>query len=133
MRLLSFRAGGAIHFGAVVGDGVVDLTRRLGPELPSLRSVLAAGKLDRARAAIADARPDRALSTIDYAPTIPDPDKILCVGLNYKSHVAEMTREMPKQPSVFSRLHSTLNAHQGTMRRPQASSRMSTASQAGPR
>lgn len=121
MRLLSFRAGSATRFGAVVGDGVVDLTARLGPDLASLRAVLAAGAIDRVRAAVTGARADIALSSITYAPTIPDPDKILCVGLNYKSHVAEMTREMPKQPSVFSRLHNTLNVHDGVMRRPRAS------------
>lgn len=126
MKLLSFRlpgSGPAVRLGALVDDGrsVVDLTRRLGPELGSLRRVLDAGALTRVKETLATAEADHALADVVLAPTVPDPDKILCIGLNYRSHVAEMTREMPRQPSVFSRLHNTLNAHGGTILRPRVS------------
>ena len=52
---------------------------------------------------------------------ISDPGKILCVGLNYASHVGEVGRQMPTVPSVFSRLHNTLVRHGGDMVRPRAS------------
>jgi len=52
---------------------------------------------------------------------IPNPDKILCIGVNYASHAGEVGRELPPQPSVFSRLHNTLVAHNGNIIRPSSS------------
>ena len=46
MRLLSFLANGEPHFGAAVAGGVVDLTQRLGPECPDLRTLIAKDGLD---------------------------------------------------------------------------------------
>ena len=52
---------------------------------------------------------------------IPNPDKILCAGINYRSHAAETGRELPKQPSMFIRLANTLTGHDGEMIRPSVS------------
>ena len=54
-------------------------------------------------------------------PAIPNPDKILCAGINYRSHAAETGRELPKQPSMFIRLANTLTGHDGEMIRPSVS------------
>jgi acylpyruvate hydrolase len=48
------------------------------------------------------------LAGLDYAPLIPRPDKIICVGLNYRSHIAEMGREAPAYPTVFAKYRSAL-------------------------
>jgi acylpyruvate hydrolase len=45
---------------------------------------------------------------LDFAPLIPRPDKIICVGLNYRSHIAEMGREQPQFPTVFAKYRSSL-------------------------
>ena len=87
---------------------------------PSLRAALAAKGLPSLVAA-AKTAPRIALADIQLLPVIPDPDKILCIGLNYASHVGEVGRELPKVPSVFSRLHNTLLPQGGSMIRPQAS------------
>jgi 2-keto-4-pentenoate hydratase/2-oxohepta-3-ene-1,7-dioic acid hydratase in catechol pathway len=119
MKLLSFSADGKALFGAVSGDGVVTLNERVGQ--PSLRAALAAGALDAMRQAARDAKPDRKLVDIKFLPVIPQPEKILCAGVNYRSHAAEVGRELPKQPSMFVRFTDTLVGHEGTMIRPTVS------------
>jgi 2-keto-4-pentenoate hydratase/2-oxohepta-3-ene-1,7-dioic acid hydratase in catechol pathway len=116
MRLVSFRHASASKFGAIVDGGVADLSAHW----PSLRAAIAGKGLSTLSAASKTA-PKIALGEIELLPVIPDPDKILCVGLNYASHVGEVGRELPKIPSVFSRLHNTLIPQGGNMIRPQAS------------
>jgi 2-keto-4-pentenoate hydratase/2-oxohepta-3-ene-1,7-dioic acid hydratase in catechol pathway len=115
MKLVSFAADGKDYFGAVRDDGVVTLNDKIGQ--PSLRAALAAGAMDAMRKA-ADAKPDRKLSDIKFLPVIPHPEKILCAGINYRSHAAETGRELPKQPSMFVRFADTLVGHGGAMIRP---------------
>ncbi len=121
MKLLSYRFQGVRRFGALTGDGVIDLAARVGDLYPDLRAVLTAGALPAVAAIAAAAPPDHRLDEIALDPVIPNPAKILCVGLNYKTHVLEVGRELPTHPSVFSRLHNTLIAHGEAMIRPRAS------------
>jgi acylpyruvate hydrolase len=55
-----------------------------------------------AEAAAADG-PRHDLAALDYAPPVPSPEKILCVGLNYRSHILEMGRELPEHPTLFAK------------------------------
>jgi 2-keto-4-pentenoate hydratase/2-oxohepta-3-ene-1,7-dioic acid hydratase in catechol pathway len=119
MRLLSFAADGKEWFGAARDDGIVTLNDKIGQ--PDLRAALAAGAMEAMRCAAQDASPDRRLDGITFLPVIPRPGKILCAGLNYRSHVAEMGRELPKQPSMFARFVDTLVGHDGAMIRPTVS------------
>jgi len=116
MKFLSFAADGKEWFGAARDDGIVTLNDKIGQ--PDLRAALAAGAMEAMRRAAKDAAPDRRLDEIKFLPVIPRPGKILCAGLNYRSHVAEMGREMPKQPSMFARFTDTLVGHGGEMIRP---------------
>jgi 2-keto-4-pentenoate hydratase/2-oxohepta-3-ene-1,7-dioic acid hydratase in catechol pathway len=119
MKLLSFTAGGKDWFGAVRDDGVVALNDKVGQ--PNLRSALAAGALAEMRDAADAAKPDFALDAIEFLPVIPQPDKILCAGVNYRAHAAEVGRELPKQPSMFIRFTDTLIGHGGALIRPNVS------------
>ncbi len=119
MKLLSFAADGKASFGAVVGDGVVTLNERVGQ--PNLRAALAAGAMEVMRKAARETKPDRKLADIKFLPVIPLPAKILCAGINYRSHAAETGRELPKQPSMFIRFTDTLLGHDGEMIRPNVS------------
>ena len=118
MKLASYRIGGEPAFGAIVGDGVVTMSGRLRGSPATLREALAAGTLEDMRALAAAGRTDHTLAQVRFLPAIPDPDKILCVGVNYRSHAAEVGRELPPQPSVFARLTNTLVGHDGEMIRP---------------
>lgn len=53
--------------------------------------------------AAAAAGPAHEVATLDYAPLVPAPEKIVCVGLNYRDHVAEMGRELPAYPTLFAK------------------------------
>jgi acylpyruvate hydrolase len=48
------------------------------------------------------------LGAADYAPAVPHPGKIICVGLNYASHIREMGRELPEYPTLFAKFEDTL-------------------------
>jgi 2-keto-4-pentenoate hydratase/2-oxohepta-3-ene-1,7-dioic acid hydratase in catechol pathway len=121
MRLISFRHAGAARIGAVVEGGIVDLSARTSARWPGLRQAIAAKALGELAAALEGAPADLSFADVELQPVIPDPDKILCVGLNYASHVGEVGRQLPTVPSVFSRLHNTLVAHGGDIVRPRAS------------
>ena len=121
MKLASYKIDGRPAFGAVAGDGVVTLSGLLRSGAATLREALAAGALDEMRAIAAAGKADHALAAVEFLPAIPTPDKILCVGINYRSHATEMSRDLPPQPSVFARLTNTLLGHQGEMVRPSVS------------
>jgi 2-keto-4-pentenoate hydratase/2-oxohepta-3-ene-1,7-dioic acid hydratase in catechol pathway len=121
MRLVSFRHAGAQKFGAVVEDGIVDLSAQSGARWMTLRDALAGKGLADLATAAKNRKADFAFDSVELLPVIPNPDKILCVGLNYASHIGEVGRERPVQPSVFSRLHNTLVAPGGDIVRPSAS------------
>jgi 2-keto-4-pentenoate hydratase/2-oxohepta-3-ene-1,7-dioic acid hydratase in catechol pathway len=119
MKLLSFAADGKEWFGALRDDAVVTLNDKIGQ--PSLRAALAAGAMDKMRSVAQSAATDRRLDQIKFLPVIPQPHKILCAGINYRSHAAEMSRELPKQPSMFIRFADTLAGHGGELIRPKVS------------
>jgi acylpyruvate hydrolase len=48
------------------------------------------------------------LDALDYAPLVPRPEKIICVGLNYKDHIAEMGNQLPDYPTLFPKYARTL-------------------------
>ncbi|HEX3349385.1 MAG TPA: fumarylacetoacetate hydrolase family protein [Acetobacteraceae bacterium] len=106
------RPDGSTSWGVVQGDGVADL----GDRAPTLRDALQNGTNLRAESA-----PLHPLASIKFLPPIPDPDKIICVGLNYLSHILEGGREPPKQPTIFTRWSNTQVGHMQPMIRPKAS------------
>jgi 2-keto-4-pentenoate hydratase/2-oxohepta-3-ene-1,7-dioic acid hydratase in catechol pathway len=116
MKLASYLAGGQACYGVVIGDGVATMRAHA-----SLRDALAAGALEDMRKDAAGAKPDYRLADIRFLPVIPNPRKILCAGVNYRSHAAEVGRELPKQPSMFIRFTDTLVGHEGEMIRPRLS------------
>ena len=103
--------------GIVVGDGVVDL----GAGLRGLKRVL--GELDDL-VGMAARKPDWRLAELRLLPVIPDPDKILCVGLNYGAHIKETGNEPPPKPLIFTRFASSQVAHLQPMLRPRVSTRL---------
>ena len=56
--------------------------------------------------------------TIEYAPLVRHPEKIVCVGLNYRKHAQEVNMPIPKQPILFNKFNNTLNNHNGTIKLP---------------
>jgi len=121
VKLASYIVNGTNAFGVVVGEQVVTVNNHFGSRYPTLRSALEAGVLDKIRTVVDNAMPDHQISDLFFLPVIPNPGKILCAGLNYRSHVAETGREMPSKPSMFSRFTDTLLGHEEPMVRPSVS------------
>ncbi len=117
MRWLSFERNGEASFGRVVDGGVVDARRRTG--IPTLKAAIARG-LEEVAAQAGDTA-DCALDEITYLPTITDPDKILCVGLNYRDHQEETGRGGEDNPTIFVRFAAAQVGHLGKMLRPSES------------
>jgi 2-keto-4-pentenoate hydratase/2-oxohepta-3-ene-1,7-dioic acid hydratase in catechol pathway len=115
MKLISFRRpDGTASWGIAKDAGIVDL----GDRAPGLRHALWATE------SLADAAGGRVryqLDDVTLLPPIPDPDKILCIGLNYLSHILEGGREPPKKPIIFTRFANTQVAHGQPMVRPNIS------------
>jgi len=120
MRLVSYTRGGKDGYGAVVGEGVVDLGTRLGGRHGDLKAVLAAAALGELRPLAEREEPDFALTEITYRMPITSPDKILCVGRNYRAYheVQEMDGGGPKWPSIFARFTSSFVAHDEAILKP---------------
>jgi 2-keto-4-pentenoate hydratase/2-oxohepta-3-ene-1,7-dioic acid hydratase in catechol pathway len=115
MKLVSFRRpDGVARWGVAKEHGVVDL----GDRAPALRHALwaIASLADEAARHV-----DFGFDDIVLLPPIPDPDKIVCVGLNYLSHILEGGREPPKQPIIFTRFANTQVGHGQPMICPSAS------------
>ena len=120
MKLLSFVADGRASFGAVKDNGVVDLGARM-PECASLRQLLETNRVAEATALVAANAADRAIDKIAFAPVIPDPGKIICVGLNYRDHVAETGRTVTEKPALFARFACSQVGHMQPIVRPKVS------------
>lgn len=77
MKLLSFVRLGKPGFGAVVGDGIVDLTGKLDPDINTLKQLISLNMEDQAEEYIAGKTKDLSFSDITFLPVIPDPEKIM--------------------------------------------------------
>src|SRR5689334_20531500 len=121
MKLVSFVTAGRPGYGVVKNGGVVELGRRLDDRLPTLRALLTAGALAEAERVADDATPDFPMESLDLAPVVPDPDKIICVGLNYRDHVAETGRTVTEKPALFARFAASQVGHLRPLVKPKVS------------
>ena len=122
MKLASYRVRGRESYGAVLGDGVVDLKLRLGAGYDGVLELLRAGALEKAAAAVRGARPDFSLREVELLPPVLAPEKILCIGINYANRNADYgDQEIPKYPSMFYRAPNSLVAHMQPIVRPRES------------
>lgn len=121
MKLVSYMESGRSSFGMVVGDRVIDLARRLGSPHSTLRAAVASDAFEKLAERISSIEPDFSLSQVQLLPPVIDPEKIICIGLNYKAHAAEGGFKIPEHPQLFTRLTNTLVAHDSPMIRPKLS------------
>lgn len=122
MKFISFRAEGRASYGLAAGDGVFDIGARLGTVLPDLKAYLQAVSLGLAAALPSDPGADYGPGEFAYLPVLPNPGKVLCVGLNYEEHRRETGRPEAAHPSIFTRFADTLVGHQAPILLPPVSS-----------
>lgn len=122
MKFVSFRAGGAARYGLVDGSRVIDLTTRL--KFPDLKSLIVADAFAEAGRAAKGATADFALDEIAFEAVIPNPGKIICVGLNYQEHRNETGMTSHPLPATFIRWADSQIGHLEPMVRPRASEQL---------
>ncbi|MGV9868727.1 fumarylacetoacetate hydrolase family protein [Rhodococcus koreensis] len=101
MRLATLRTNGTTVAARIDGDTAIPITPYAD------LSALLRNPDWRTLAADADG-PPLSLDVADYAPVVPAPTKIVCVGLNYANHIEEMGRELPKYPTLFAKFPEAL-------------------------
>jgi 5-carboxymethyl-2-hydroxymuconate isomerase len=124
MKFLSFEHDGNNSFGVVKDNGVIDLGKRY-PNFSDLRAAIRSGNLGQfTNDASADS--DYDLDNITFLPTIPNPEKIICIGVNYANRNAEYkdNSEAPKYPSVFMRTRESLTGHNQSLMDPPESDQL---------
>jgi 2-keto-4-pentenoate hydratase/2-oxohepta-3-ene-1,7-dioic acid hydratase in catechol pathway len=105
MRLVSYLENRQPKYGAVGDQGVVDLSRRIGQDYRNLQELIAQDGLEVARKAATGQKPDHSIADLTLLSPIPAPEKLWCIGVNYKDRNAEYkdASELPKYPSLFVR------------------------------
>jgi 2-keto-4-pentenoate hydratase/2-oxohepta-3-ene-1,7-dioic acid hydratase in catechol pathway len=123
MKLATFKTAKGASYGAVTDKGIVDLGRRLGNRFPDLKALIAGNGFGEAAKLLSE-KVDFRTEEIGWLPVIPNPDKIVCVGLNYQDHVVETGRDNTEQPAIFLRLAESQVGHLQPIIRPRESTHM---------
>ena len=124
MKLISFLHHNTPSYGIVQGDDVLNLTPILGAQAPDLKSLIAHNMLDQAAKALASHKTDLKFADLHLLPVITNPNKIVCVGLNYADHVRETGRELTESPALFLRMSESQIGHGQNIVRPPESHRL---------
>lgn len=133
MRLVSYRSEGRWRAGVEDGSRLVDVAS-LGRVASSsqdgpvtVRALLEAepaelaAVLEAAAHALASGETSLALETVELGPPVPDPDKIICLGLNYAEHAGEAGMDLPQAPILFAKFRNALVGPQSAIVLPSAS------------
>jgi acylpyruvate hydrolase len=123
MRLVSYRSERGVRAGFLRDEKVVDAWDGLGgDDHPTVRRLLVREQVTEAEAkAKGSGLP---LEEVELCPPVPDPDKIICIGLNYRSHAAEAGIEPPAEPTFFAKFRNALAAPGATVPLPRASDKV---------
>ena len=129
MKLVTYEAGEGPRAGVVVESGIIDAWRVLGEPLrESLRELIAEGRIDETRTKVFDPG-GTVVEPVPHdeaklLPPIPDPEKIVCLALNYRAHAEEAGREVGEIPSFFAKYRNALAPPGATVTLPAASSKV---------
>jgi 2-keto-4-pentenoate hydratase/2-oxohepta-3-ene-1,7-dioic acid hydratase in catechol pathway len=119
MRIVTYRSDRGARAGLLRNGAVVDIWSALGGRSSGVRDLLDSGRL----ADVAELGEARVISleVVELLPPVPDPQKIVCIGLNYKAHAAEAGIEPPEAPTFFAKFANALARPGGTIPLPGAS------------
>ncbi|MBX4926431.1 2-keto-4-pentenoate hydratase/2-oxohepta-3-ene-1,7-dioic acid hydratase in catechol pathway [Rhizobium binae] len=120
MKLSTVKIAGRVTWGIVEGETFHDVGAAMKATYPDLKQAVAAGF-----AGVAEAKAGAAThltSEVEWLAVIPNPDKILCVGLNYEMHRQETGRSVVENPTIFARYANSQTGHLTPIIRPKVSS-----------
>jgi 2-keto-4-pentenoate hydratase/2-oxohepta-3-ene-1,7-dioic acid hydratase in catechol pathway len=126
VRLVSYDAGDGARAGVLGDDRILDAWAALGePHRGGLRELIAAERVEELCGALGNSgAPSHPLGSVSLLPPIPDPDKIVCIGLNYGKHAAEGGMVPPSSPTIFAKYRNALAAPGATVQLPGNSSKV---------
>jgi len=124
MTLLTMRSGEEYTLGVKLGKGILDVrkaARMFKSGAPTtIDDLIRGGDQGLTELIMKALSSGRGLfveeSRIELGPCVTNPEKIICVGLNYAKHARETNNPIPKIPILFNKYNNTLNSHQGTIR-----------------
>lgn len=125
MKLLSFKSGNEVRLGIKVERGIVDVKKAAasgGLAVPTtMEEAIAAGREGLARLAELVEGEGETIpeEEVVFAPCVANPEKILCVGLNYLDHARELKAAIPETPVLFSKFNNALAAHKQVIKLPE--------------
>ena len=120
MNFISFLNNNEERFGIVFNNKVTDLTGQIN-NIKSLKELIQFNCLEEGRSYAKDNPGDIDINSIKLLPVIPNPSKIICVGLNYHEHVKETEKTISDNPVTFQRFNDSQVAHMENMIIPKAS------------
>ncbi len=117
MKFITYSHQGKVSYGAIKEQSIVDLGQRIGG---NLKQLISNNQLQKAMALADSQQGDVPLSEVSYLPTITNPEKIICIGVNYANRNAEYrdNSDDPEYPSVFMRTPDSLTGHNQPLIRP---------------
>jgi 2-keto-4-pentenoate hydratase/2-oxohepta-3-ene-1,7-dioic acid hydratase in catechol pathway len=122
MKLVAYQYEGKAGYGVLSGDRIAAPGKDFLERYPDIRAVLDAAALPKLQEVLAGAPAALALADVELLPPLANPRKIFCVGLNYKSHVAETKRPDADHPAIFVRFADSLIADGAPLRYPSGKS-----------
>jgi 2-keto-4-pentenoate hydratase/2-oxohepta-3-ene-1,7-dioic acid hydratase in catechol pathway len=114
---------GRTRWGILTGSGLVDVSSRQ-PAWPTLLHALQAGLPATELHALAQTSPDHELSSVQLLPPLPEPPKLVMIGLNYRAHQKELGLPEPKYPVVIARFPNSQVGHGQPVLRPKESEQL---------
>jgi 2-keto-4-pentenoate hydratase/2-oxohepta-3-ene-1,7-dioic acid hydratase in catechol pathway len=121
MRVVTYRSVRGPRAGLLRGARVIDVWDKLGEEGSSVRDLLAAGRVAEAQAIRGQGV---SLEDTELLAPVPDPEKIICIGLNYRAHAAEAGIDPPQSPTFFAKFPNALAAPGAAVSLPRASAKV---------
>ncbi|GLV14308.1 hypothetical protein Heshes_19920 [Alicyclobacillus hesperidum] len=121
MKLCSFYQDGVVRLGLVRDHHVVDVAasaHALGVEAPlSVMAAIAGGEQEttQLRQVYAQGTVALPVDEVVFAPPVTHPEKIICVGLNYRKHAEESNMPIPTSPVYFTKFANSLSGHRATV------------------
>ena len=123
MKIAQFTENGMTGLGIVVSNGLVDLRKRLPPQVNSMIDLIEHwSALSSVLQAMARFRPDLSMERVTLRAPISRPGKIMCIGLNYADHAAETKMELPADQLWFTKAVTSIADPYGTIELPKVSS-----------
>jgi len=124
MKFTSYEVDGEERYGLVDGGNLKTVGGDFRERYLTLRDAIAGNALSEIGDALSGADADLAVDDATLLPVIPKPDKILCVGLNYKSHIDETHNTVSEKPMIFTRFHDSQVGHNQNILKPKQSERL---------